>query len=615
MSRRPKPDSPLRAGRFDVACQISYELGLLLAVFILLLVAIHQALTHRAVIDKTLDATHVAATGISPQDFRVGEAYPLYRFNPDWEEPIGEIKVSAVTDSRVEFAFRDSDIKWTMGRVGRVTGVDGAYVKLDMGSDLGFKPGDKVNVFSDRVLFATVQIVSTGPRESLAGIFGSTERDTRPETLVGKVASEFVVVNQVVVPYSPLVHWLDALSVLALIGIYTYLRAKCKSSPFLRYGPGLAKRFRPAVGAKLAFHALVGVPACWFLGIFVLRAAAYLVAIFCDQIVHAKIPPALSTESFLRGLSPAFGILFAAYLIVLVRFKGSPFGFLAKKLAFRGGVFKHSASDLPEHITMWMFQAIIVYAFGRTLGLFFQQNLSVGISASWPNAPAVVVPLVPPVSFEGAGRSIASIGYALTHVPSPATQDAMFMTVQTIIYNACIFACLFGYGYSLLGYLWGKRIRNIDFTVVGWLTNAICYSPLFGIVLWQMLPPTAGPDPTMADGALRTITFLGEVYLNVVYTLSIWNLGPMFGVMTDKGVRTTGFYSVVRHPNYTMESLMFILLFSRGLSTPAQWFAAGSFILVYWLRSEREDQFMSVSNPDYLLYKARTIYKFIPGIY
>jgi len=107
-----------------------------------------------------------------------------------------------------------------------------------------------------------------------------------------------------------------------------------------------------------------------------------------------------------------------------------------------------------------------------------------------------------------------------------------------------------------------------------------------------------------------------EAGCNLLYTLSIWNLGKYFGVMTDKGLRTTGFYSIVRHPSYTLEALMFLCLALRGLSGWQNVCAAlAVYVVLYYVRSEREDQFMGISNPGYVEYRQRTPWKFIPGVF
>src|SRR3569832_1684825 len=110
-----------------------------------------------------------------------------------------------------------------------------------------------------------------------------------------------------------------------------------------------------------------------------------------------------------------------------------------------------------------------------------------------------------------------------------------------------------------------------------------------------MTAQIVGKDPIFASGPLFYFGLCAELALNFVYTLTIWNLGTMFGVMTDKGVRTTGFYSVVRHPSYTTEALMFVVVFLKGLTGGGQWLAAAMFFVIYWLRSEREDDFMGSS--------------------
>jgi protein-S-isoprenylcysteine O-methyltransferase Ste14 len=190
-----------------------------------------------------------------------------------------------------------------------------------------------------------------------------------------------------------------------------------------------------------------------------------------------------------------------------------------------------------------------------------------------------------------------------------------FLLAKYFIFSATIVGCLFGYGHSILGYLWGKKIHNLDFTLMGWATNALCYGPLLGFILWKMVPPYVAADPGVTTGPLYYMAMVMGLLLNLFYMLTIWNMGKMFGVMTDKGVRTSAFYSVVRHPSYTLEAAMLVVLSLGGLATAVNWLAVSTWIVIYCIRSEREDNFMSNSNPDYLTYKANTPFKFIPGVY
>ncbi len=129
------------------------------------------------------------------------------------------------------------------------------------------------------------------------------------------------------------------------------------------------------------------------------------------------------------------------------------------------------------------------------------------------------------------------------------------------------------------------------------------------------MPSYFGNDPIFSGGFLSYANLILGFTLNLLYTLSIFNLGTMFGVMTDKGVRRTGFYAVVRHPSYTLEAMMFVVMEMKGLTSVVEWCSVMVFLVLYYCRSEREDHFMSLSNPEYLEYKKQVPWKFLPYIY
>ena len=151
---------------------------------------------------------------------------------------------------------------------------------------------------------------------------------------------------------------------------------------------------------------------------------------------------------------------------------------------------------------------------------------------------------------------------------------------------------------------------------MGWLTNAICYGPLLGAALHRVLPDPdyVGAHPTLTEGPLFYAMLGVEIGLNALYTATIWNLGPRFGVMSDKGLETRGFYAVVRHPSYTLEALMFAVMLLPGLSGGLQWLAVSSFFVKYGFRAEREDHFLSVSAPEHAAYRRAVPDKFVPGL-
>ena len=615
VGKRPKTGGQIRTSRFDTFCKFAYELAALLAVVTLILSAIHATATYHVAFDETIDSEHVGAIVDNPGRFVIGKSYPVYRFNHDWEAPIGEVRADSILENRVTFSFDPTSFAWPMSKHGRVLACEGGILRINIGANDSVTAGKFLSLFDGRTKIGEVQLAYVWPHESAAQLVRA-EKNLKPADTVGKTVSENGLATQVAVFNSPLIGALDFLTIAGLLVVYIYFWVRYRSSPLTTLGPKLAARLHPRPEIKLAFHIVVGPPALWFATRLALHAVTYLTEVAYGRFNLSPIPHALTDASLQPLVLPLAVILAVVYELVLWKTRTSPFALLARRVAFREGIFGHPAREPMEHVATWCMQAVIVFAFARLLSGFFQGNLQLAISQSWPAAPPVIGPGgTNPVSLEALVRSAQAVGYAMTHLPQPGNQDLAFATLRGFINNACILGGLFGYSYSMIAYLWGKRVRNVDFTATGWLVNAICYGPFLGVVLWQMVPSQVGADPTVTNGAFRTTTFVVETFANVIYTLSIWNLGTMFGLMTDKGVRTSGFYSVVRHPSYTIEALMFVLVFCRGLSTYAQWLAVGSYFLIYWLRSEREDQFMTASNPDYQTYRERVKYKYLPGVY
>ena len=323
---------------------------------------------------------------------------------------------------------------------------------------------------------------------------------------------------------------------------------------------------------------IMGVPFIWFMVNFIPRCLAYLINAliikFAGPVSHAA-PQVLRIDPWLNENIKNVYIVFAvAYLLILIWKKSSPILLLWRWAGYKRKE-KVIVNSVLRDIFIWTLHLVIFYAFGGTLWGFLKADLSACVHMNWHEDP--------------------------------------FMSMRYMLWSVTVMGCLFGYGYSIFGYLFGKRIKNLDFTVMGWVTNAVCYGPLLGVVIFQMTPPLVGLDPLIAQGPLKELVLITELILNLLYTISIWNLGTMFGIMTDKGVRTSGFYSVVRHPSYTLESLMFVMVFFNGLSSAAQCLTISMFLLTYFVRSEREDQFMSASNPDYRLYQQKPLLNLFQG--
>ena len=598
--------------------RFAYELGLLFAVLLLLLVPIHRAGTWNANIERIVDATHVTVNYPNAARLRPGDQVPIYRFNPDWKAEIGRAVVEGVDGAVVLLAYAPASFRWPMGRQALVTDQDGGAVQVDLGAKLGLARGDRLNLFLERRRVGSIVLTEVREGSSTARVLDSAVPQLR-----GLVASEFTIPTQAVFDYNPVLSVVEVL--LALIVLSAYLGAwlAWRRSPLALLGerivPALARWRTPRV--LIALNLVAGIAFVWLSVGFAVSLIDYLGALLTHALFpHSEHGAWFAFSGFLKRNLPAlYAIAGVACASVLFRTRSSPVLLFWNRLKFSGGFLPRIEPGALRNCVIWALHMVIAYAFARTLLGFIQANLRAALDVAWPgsgitlsgafhlNEPGLVLDLVRGI--------LAAAGHMLTHAPQFASFESVHVTVRYLLWTLTVLGCLVGYCHSIFGYLWGKQIRNLDFTVTGWITNAVCYGPLLGVAFWQMVPPLSGQDPIFASGPILYLDLAAEFFLNAVYMLTIWNLGTMFGVMTDKGVRTSGFYSVVRHPSYTMEALMFFALELKGLSSGAQWFAAAMILVIYWLRSEREDVFMSGSNPEYLEYRKATPYKFVPGIY
>lgn len=570
--------------KINKAIYFLYELALLLALCVFFITPIHKAATRHYNIDQVVNPSSVGFTAQDTSFIVPGDLFPVYRMNPDWTSEIGWIRVTSIKGHDILASFDPNHFRWPMGRQGRVVGIHGPMVKVKMGSDLGFKTGDNLCLFKDRTLVGKVQLQDIYPDHSLARVLNLSP-GINPE---GLTASEFIFVTQVAFFKNPFIRIIEVWMFIFILVAHCYYFIVCKEPLLLSLGNWLRHQYQniPKRIFYWAINIILGIPFIWYMINFPPRCFDFL----WDKITGSIGPVfhissnALHIYPLVHNCLPGLYLASAAiYLMVLIWKDRSPIlmfwqwaGFKAKKSMILKGVLRD--------IVIWTLHLIIFYAFGNVLLLYLRNNL---------NELNVLL---------GAGRALSS--------------DEVFLVIRYLLWSVTIVGCLFGYLYSVFGYLFAKRIRNLDFTIMGWVTNAVCYSYLLGIPITQMTASLTGLDPIATQGPLFYFRSAAELILNLLYTISIWNLGTLFGVMTDKGVRTSGFYSVVRHPSYTLEALMFAMIYLNGVTTYQQWCVIfNMFILSYYVRSEREDQFMAASNPQYKLYQQNTPYKFIPGVY
>jgi protein-S-isoprenylcysteine O-methyltransferase Ste14 len=580
-------------------CQFVYELALLLSLGVLVLAPFHSSAIKHYNIDRSSGSSTVGFS-LSHTSIHVGDFLPVYRFQPDLTSELGHLKVSSIREGEAVASFYPNK-QVPLGRHGRVLEVKGNRLKVSLGATASLKTGDRLCVFKDRDLVGKIRLQEVDSDDSWSDI-----EYIAPNTLLveGLTVSEYTVVTQAVVLNNSFLFFLEISVFLGLIVLYTYFFFFRRSSLLVLLGEWLRRKFKyvPQIAFKFFIHLMAGVLFIWFVVNFLPLCIDYFSGMLREMInwyFHFSIATPNAYLWLNEHTMALYGLAGAMYLAVFIGKGSSPILLLWKAMSYKTNedpINRSWGGDL----VIWSLHLVIFYAFGRTLLIFLHGNLNGAIHLMWP------------------GYSFSWHQWtSLFHLPAPSslTFEEFCLVMRYLLWSITVIGCLLGYCYSIFGYLFGKRIRNLDFTVMGWLTNAVCYGPLLGGIIWQMTPSLTGQEPTVVQGPLWYFMLSTELLLNVLYTITIWNLGTMFGVMTDKGVRTSGFYRVTRHPSYTLESLMFVMIFLNGVSTYQQWLAVSMFILTYYVRSEREDQFMTASNPQYKSYQEQTPYKFIPGIY
>lgn len=562
---------------------------------VLVLIPLHQRATVYANLDRaTVDTAAFRIVGEPPE---IGRSLPVYRFNPGWAFPIGHAEVTAVEDGWVHLRWDPSTFMWPMGVQGAVTAQGDGTVDLNVGADAELAVDQELILYEGRDRRGAVRVASVAEHTSTARI---TEGEG---DLTGLTASPYIIPTHVAYLGSPALRYLEYAAFSGVL-LWLFLRRIGGASDRLAASTRRAVAF--VRGRPMALNLLLGLPASWFGAYTVVTILRVLWGAWTSRFGD---PWPLVHETLDGAIPGVFAFLALQYYAVLWRTWRSPLLQFWEAVRYR----------VPEHRWMrwiplvdryrfnWLIHLVIVYFFADTLLLYLKQNIAVAGDIGWHALG---------LEFETWSQTLAALGRMVVTWPEPKTLELGFVMVRRLLYAACIIGCLIGYGHSVLSILFKRKaIRNVDFTIMGWVTAAICYSGLLGEVPEGLSPQWVGAEPAVTEGPLYVAIFTTEMVLNVLYTLSIYNLGTMFGLMVDKGVRTTGFYGVVRHPSYTLESIMFGAVTWIGWNHLGAVFTCLVFLVIYWIRSEREDVFMTESNADYRRYRADVPYKLLPGIY
>ncbi|OGJ60354.1 hypothetical protein A3A67_05330 [Candidatus Peribacteria bacterium RIFCSPLOWO2_01_FULL_51_18] len=184
---------------------------------------------------------------------------------------------------------------------------------------------------------------------------------------------------------------------------------------------------------------------------------------------------------------------------------------------------------------------------------------------------------------------------------------ALFFFLDTIIYT-------FGYAIEYPGFR--NEIRSVEPTFFGWFIALLCYPPFNGMIgnyaVWSADSNASLPSLS----ATYALQIAGLVFM-ILYLWPTFSLGTKASNLTNRGIVTSGPYSVIRHPAYTgkllgwwVTSIPFLLRpgnFLLGFLSLCLW------TTIYFFRALTEERHL-IADPDYQEYCRKVPWRFIPYV-
>lgn len=179
-------------------------------------------------------------------------------------------------------------------------------------------------------------------------------------------------------------------------------------------------------------------------------------------------------------------------------------------------------------------------------------------------------------------------------------------------------------GYLLESKLLKNQIKSVESSIDGIFFCIICYYP-FVIFLNHLFPIRSDVYTLLQKIYSLNIYFLFllkliSVFFVTIYASATVALGFKSSNLTNRGIVSKFPYSIVRHPAYISKNIAWLLavlpllIVTNSIKIRAYGIISFIFFLViYYLRALTEEKHLS-KDPDYLKYKKKVRWMFIPNI-
>lgn len=169
-------------------------------------------------------------------------------------------------------------------------------------------------------------------------------------------------------------------------------------------------------------------------------------------------------------------------------------------------------------------------------------------------------------------------------------------------------------GYAVESRWLNNKTRSVEPTLFGWMVALMCYPP-FNDVTGMYFPQVKNEAWRIISNESLLIAcnvaMLGAFTIYVAATLAF---GPTFSNLTNRGIITRGPYAWVRHPAYAAKNFAWWMEYLPYLGNWQNVFSLLAWNIVYGLRAWTEERHLS-RDPDYVAYKKKVRWAFIPGIF
>ena len=578
------------------------------AVAILILLPLHKSNTHNIPLPPLFSNGTFKINIPDGVNIEENMTLPLYRYFERSQTEIGSVKVIDKKDGYITCRILSDTLLYKLGRQGKIISYDKKNVIVDIPLTPKFNPKNKLCVFKDSKNIGQLEVISTEKNKLKCHIIYMNTADMNYE---GLVVSEYIIQTNIsVFSNNIFVVFLEIFIFLFITLMEIILSHYFQSSLIAYTGTKIIDTYKNLNNKskkilKNSSIIIFSLPFCYFSALFTFHIISRLMGTSHVDLLMAQI---------------FSGVLLIWYFYIFISRQKFPPLYLWESLSYRPGriINRMTSNPFVSKSVIWFLHLFVAYAFAFALIGFLSGNINNIIDYVAPNninINLIYANLLKPESvLKWIVSTYMNIKLISTSGLAHLTLDQNVYIFHLVLWSMTIIGCLVGYIHSVVKILHFTSIKNIDFTILGWLTNAICYGPLMGWTLWSVIPGAYGWQPVIAGGPLYYIMLLLGLFFNIVYTASIWNMFTKFGVMVDKGLVDKGFFSIMRHPNYTLESFMFGCICLKGLADFSNLIGVSFYFITYWLRSEREEVFMAASNADYKEYKNRVKYKYIPGL-